>query len=179
MILSTAESELIEAVDGAVLGLSCRGVISELLETSPKIVIHLHTQSALALVHGQAGSWRTRHLRLRVRWLRERIMNGEVQVIYEPGATQRADLGTKPFTRERLRQLVQQWGMRDVRPVARALSTSPATSTRTAGAERGDASPTPSAPAGNWKPWIAKLAMLCQVCGTNAQEEGGIDSSFP
>ena len=113
--LSTAESELIEAVDGAVLGFSCRGVITELLETNPKIVIHLDNQSALALVHGQAGSWRTRHLRLRVHWLRERIMSGEVQVIYEPGATQRADLGTKPFTRERLRQLVQQWGMRDAR----------------------------------------------------------------
>ena len=105
--LSTTESELTEAVDGTVLSLSCRGLISELLGVTPKIVIHRDNQSALALVHGQAGSWRTRHLRLRVHWLREKIMNGEVQVVYEPGTTQRADLGTKPFTRERLRQLVE------------------------------------------------------------------------
>ena len=64
--LSTAESELIEAVDGAVLGLSCRGLISELVGVTPKIIIYLDNQSALALIHGQAGSWRTRHLRLRV-----------------------------------------------------------------------------------------------------------------
>ena len=59
-----------EAVDGALLG-------------------HLDNQSALALVHGQAGSWRKRHLRLRVHWLGERIPNGEVQVIHESGATPR------------------------------------------------------------------------------------------
>ena len=187
--LSTAESELIEAVDGAVLGLSCRGIISELLEAEPKIVIHLDNQSALALVHGQAGSWRTRHLRLRVHWLRERIASGEVQVIYEPGATQRADLGTKPFTRERLRQLVQQWGIRDARPAAKLLTVADAPRELVPGRDDeettelvGDDLRQPRAlPESTWKwgPWIAKLATLCQVCGAKAQEELGIEAAFP
>ena len=187
--LSTAESELIEAVDGAVLGLSCRGIISELLEAEPKIVIHLDNQSALALVHGQAGSWRTRHLRLRVHWLRERIASGEVQVIYEPGATQRADLGTKPFTRERLRQLVQQWGIRDARPAAKLLTVADAPRDLLPG--RHDEETTELVgddlrqqrvlPESTWKwgPWISKLATLCQVCGAKAQEEPGLEAAFP
>ena len=185
--LSTAESELIEAVDGTVLGLSCRGLISELLEINPKIVIHLDNQSALALVHGQAGSWRTRHLRLRVHWLREKIMNGEVQVIYEPGTTQRADLGTKPFTKERLRQLVQQWGIRDARPTAKALSAAmeeqkPGITEISDGQVTGKnvgTSPAATTTTSTLTTWIARVAVLCQVCGTKAQEETGLEPTFP
>ena len=44
--LSTAEFELVEAVDGTVLAISRRGLISELLENRPKIVVHLDNQSA-------------------------------------------------------------------------------------------------------------------------------------
>ena len=193
MTLSTAESELIEAVDGAVLGLSCRGLISELLGVTPKIIIHLDNQSALALIHGQAGSWRTRHLRLRVHWLKERVTSGEIQVIYEPGITQRADLGTKPFTRERLRQLVQQWGIRDARPMTKALTSAPAASIKQESSLRSDAAcledmfdeesgaPSSSPLRSNvrLKSWMSKLAMLCQMCGSRAQEENGIEPTFP
>ena len=193
MTLSTAESELIEAVNGAVLGLSCCGLISELLGVTPKIIIHLDNQSALALIHGQAGSWRTRHLRLRVHWLKERVTSGEIQVIYEPGITQRADLGTKPFTRERLRQLVQQWGTRDARPMTKALTSAPAASIKQESSSRSDAvcledifdeesgapSSSPLRSNARLKLWMSKLAMLCQMCGSKAQEENGIEPTFP
>ena len=45
---------------------------------------------------------------------------GDLKVVFEPGATQRADLGTKPFTRERLKQLLDLWNMVDRREVETA-----------------------------------------------------------
>ena len=64
--LSTAESELIEAVEGALLGLSTLGLVEELTGRKPLIKVHIDNQAALALATGSSGSWRTRHLRLRI-----------------------------------------------------------------------------------------------------------------
>ena len=59
--LSTAESELIEAVEGTMLAMSTLGLMQELTGTNPAIVV-----LALSLANGTMGSWRTRHLRLRM-----------------------------------------------------------------------------------------------------------------
>ena len=93
--LSTAESELIEAVEGALLGLSTKGLVEELTGQRPILEIRVDNQSALALTTGSTGSWRARHLRLRTNWLKERVANGDIKMRFEPGISQRADLGTK------------------------------------------------------------------------------------
>ena len=75
---------------------------------------------------------------------------GEIHLQYEPGATQRADLGTKPFTKERLSQLIKLWNIID---------------RRTADATVRAASATPS------PTWLSRLLMFCQLCGVTAQKE--------
>ena len=105
--LSTAESELIEAVEGALLGLSTQSPVEELSGQKPVLEIRVDNQSALALTTGSTGSWRTRHLRLRTNWLKERVMKGEIKMCFEPGTTQRADLGTKALPKDRLQHLVE------------------------------------------------------------------------
>ena len=147
--LSTAESELLEAVEGTVIGLSTRGLLSELFGKELPITIWVDNSAAIALLTTSSGSWRTRHLRLRSNWVREMSNRKELTIKYVPGELQRADLGTKPFTRERLRQLVGLWNIADRRPAeARTMRT------------QGDGSP-----------WLKRLLLLCQVCGAAAQKQ--------
>ncbi|CAE7359094.1 GIP, partial [Symbiodinium sp. CCMP2456] len=111
--LSTAESELLETVEGTLLGLSTRGLLTELLGRELPLVVWADNLAAVALLTTSSGSWRTRHLRLRSNWVREMAKNQELAIKHVSGEFQRADLGTKPFTRERLRQLVAMWSMID------------------------------------------------------------------
>ena len=147
--LSTAESELLEAVEGTLLGLSTKGLIAELTGKELPLTVWVDNQAAIALLTTSSGSWRTRHLRLRSNWVREMCQRGEIQIKYVCGELQRADLGTKPFTRERLRQLVAMWNIRDRRPVV---------DVKRAGVRQVDGS------------WLQRLLMLCQLCGSAAQK---------
>ena len=147
--LSTAETELLEGVEGTTLGVATRALLEELENRPIPLQLHIDNQAALLLLQGSTGSWRTRHLRLRANYIREKTVSGDLKVVFEPGATQRADLGTKPFTRERLKQLLDLWNMVDRREVETA-------SMRTAQVQGS---------------WLKKLVMFCQVCSTIAQKE--------
>ena len=147
--LSTAESELLEAVEGTLLGLSTKGLMTELTGKEIPLTIWVDNQAAIALLTTSSGSWRTRHLRLRSNWVKEMYQRQEISIKYVPGELQRADLGTKPFTRERLRQLVQMWNIKDRRPTADVK--------RAHGPEINGS-------------WMRRLLMLCQLCGSAAQK---------
>ena len=95
--LSTAESELVEGIEGTLMGLSVRDLVAELNAQVPLLQLHVDNQAAIGLLQGSSGSWRTRHLRLRSSWFRERATAGEVAIVHEPGDSQRADLGTNHF----------------------------------------------------------------------------------
>ena len=144
--LSTAESELVESVEGTLLGLSTRGLLTELLGEELHMTLWVDNSAAVSLLTTSSGSWRTRHLRLRSNWVREMATRKEISIKYIPGERQKADLGTKPFTRDRLRQLVEMWNIQD-RPVS-VKSLRPQEE----------------------KSWLWKLVLLCQVCGAKARE---------
>ena len=156
--LSTAESELLEAVEGTILGLSTQGLLQELNGQELPLYLHVDNQAAISLLGGSSASWRTRHLRLRSNWVREGVTKKEIFVLHEPGITQRADIGTKPLTKDRLKQLVQLWGIVDRRPVQAA-------SVRGVRDEQ--------------QSWLMKLIMLCQVCGSAAENQGTITTEVP
>ena len=96
----TAETELMEGVEGLIMGLSTKCLLEELLNESLPIFLHIDNSAAISLLTTAAGSWRTRHLRLRGNWVRERVQRQDVSVVHEPGDTQRADIGTKPFSKD-------------------------------------------------------------------------------
>ena len=56
--LSTAESELLEAVEGAVLANATATLVSELRGHRLPVHLHIDNQSALMLLNGSTGSWR-------------------------------------------------------------------------------------------------------------------------
>ena len=148
--LSTAESELLETVEGTQLGLSTKGLITEITGKDLPIVVWVDNSAAVSLLTTSSGSWRTRHLRLRSNWVREMSNRQELFVKFTPGEFQRADLGTKPFTRERLKQLVKMWNIQDKRNQGDGKSI------KFIGVE-------PS--------WFHRLLLLCQVCGSAAQKQ--------
>ena len=65
---------------------------------------------------GGAGSWRTRHLKVRSGYLREQAAHGLIQVEYTEGCFQLADLATKMHPRARLLDLLTQWGFEGMTP---------------------------------------------------------------
>ena len=119
--LSTAESELVEAVEGALLLKRVERVIQEIARLMPRLTIRVDNMSAMQLLNGSSG-WRTRHLRLRSSWLKEQVSTGQMRV-HEPGETQLADLGTKPLPRQRLQELVALWRLKDPDRKVRTLTT--------------------------------------------------------
>ena len=114
--LSTAETELMEGVEGAVMTYATKCLMEELLGEVLPVSLHIDNSAAISLMTTASGTWRTRHLRLRANWIKERIQNQEVFVTHEPGATQSADIGTKPFNKDRLKQLKDLWDIRNRRP---------------------------------------------------------------
>ena len=184
--LSTAESELVEGIEGTLMGLSVRDLVKELNSQVPLLQLHVDNQAAIALLQGSSGSWRTRHLRLRSSWFRERATAGEVVIVHEPGDSQRADLGTKPLPGDRLQHLVSLWGVKnagDGSPRVSRFSSSPLTTSTSATTSMLPASasarPTTTSsttsrstpamtPLTGTGTWLRSLAMLCTWCTSRA-----------
>ena len=73
--LSTAETELLEGVEGTTLGVATRALLEELENRPIPLQLHIDNQAALLLLQGSTGSWRTRHLRLRANYIREKTVS--------------------------------------------------------------------------------------------------------
>lgn len=100
--LSTAESELNEAIEGLTMGDSVDVLIQEISGEVGGKKILVDNMAAVNLLTEPAGSWRTRHLRLRAAHLRWRLGRLDWLVEQVPGAEQIADVGTKVMTSPKL-----------------------------------------------------------------------------
>ena len=103
--LSTAESELGEAIEGLTMGDSIDVLIQEISQRSYVKKIKVGNTAAVSLLTESAGSWRTRHLRLRAAHLRWRLGRLDWLVESISGEEQVADVGTKVLSSPRLETL--------------------------------------------------------------------------
>ena len=103
--LSTAESELSEAVEGMVMGDSVDALIQEIFEEGYPKIIKVDNTAAINLLTEASGSWRTRHLRLKASHVRWRFGRMDWMVEAVPGQQQIADVGTKSLPAPRLEEL--------------------------------------------------------------------------
>ena len=108
---STAESELVEVMEGATCGDAVRVVLEEVLDEKIRPSSFTDSSSALSIVTSESGSWRTRHLRKRANALRARVTSGDWMVRHLPGSQMPADVGTKVLSVERFGYLCDQMGM--------------------------------------------------------------------
>ena len=102
--LSTAEAELAELVEAMGAGESVAAVVDELVGPVQRGAF-TDSQSALAIVSTDGGSWRTRHLRTRASFARQSVLSGLWAIQHLPGEDMTADIGTKPMSLARLDHL--------------------------------------------------------------------------
>lgn len=108
--LSTAESELLEIIEGFMLGESTAVLFEEALGSFSKM-LWSDSQSALSVLGGEGGSWRTRHLRMRAMYARQLVTQGSWGVHHCPGEDMVADIGTKALSSARIDYLKEKIGM--------------------------------------------------------------------
>eukprot|EP00439_Symbiodinium_sp_Y106_P082434 s24_g21.t2 len=153
--LSTAETELMEDVEGAVMTYATKCPLEEVLDRTLGVNLHIDNQAAISLMTTATGNSRTRHLRLRANWIKQKIQEENLKVKHEPGATQRADLGTEPLRKDRLAEFKKLWSFKDRRSMKEVMIKSM-----------------------NVASWLGKLVMMCQVCGAAGVKEG-ISTEIP
>ena len=108
--LSTAEAELVEAIEAFMLGDSVDAVVAE-HERGYVKSLYIDNQAAVALLGEGPTTWRTRHLKVRAAALRWRLTRLDWRAVFIPGAYQIADLGTKALSHQRMDDLKQLLGM--------------------------------------------------------------------
>ena len=113
--LSTAESELVEVVEGFALG-EATAVVVEEVEGEVRRMGYTDSQSAPAILSGEGGSWRTRHLRMRASYARQLIQRGIWTLQHVAGERMLADLGTKVLASPRMTMLKEELGMASKEP---------------------------------------------------------------
>ena len=108
---STAESELVEILEGALAGDAVRVVLEEALDSKVRAVSHTDNMACISIVTGESGSWRTRHLRKRASILRAKVHQGDWLLRHLAGTELPADLGTKILSCEKYKKLKVLLGM--------------------------------------------------------------------
>ena len=108
--LSTMESELLEATNAVTLLESVGCLVDEIFQIRVPRQLRVDNSAATSMLQGSAGSWRTRHLRVRCAFVREQVQRGLLEVAHVEGMYQLADLSTKMHPRARLLDLLRQWG---------------------------------------------------------------------
>ena len=90
--LSVAEAELYEVVAGFQQGLSIKSCVEEVIPNTG-VRMRVDNTAALGLASTSPGSWRTRHLRVRARFIRQETAEGRLELSHTPGEARRQTWG--------------------------------------------------------------------------------------
>ena len=110
--LSVMEAELYETTNAVILLENIASILDEILGKKAERYLMVDNSSALAMIQGGQGSWRTRHLKVRSAKLRSMVEDGEIIPQHIVGEKQVADLATKMHPKMRLWELLLLWGFR-------------------------------------------------------------------
>ena len=108
---SSAETELVAAHHGCQQMESVDALLADFGEEPSKRIIYVDNAAAITLATSEGGSWKTRHLKVRHRALRQRVEQGWVEVMFCPGDQQLADGLTKLLASQRMTMLMGFWGL--------------------------------------------------------------------
>jgi hypothetical protein len=77
------------------------------------LILYNDNQSAISLAHAELGQFhaRTKHIDIRYHFIREKIENGTLKVIYCPTSEMTADILTKALAAFKFKLLVQALGL--------------------------------------------------------------------
>ena len=108
---SSAETELVAAHYGCQQMESVDALLEDFGERPSQRIIYVDNAAAITLATSEGGSWKTRHLKVRHRALRQKVEEGWVEVQFCPGDQQLADGLTKLLTSQRMNMLMEFWGL--------------------------------------------------------------------
>ena len=109
--LSAAESEYLALVGGACEAIYVADVLQFLVGGSAEVRITCRTDSAACRgICQRLGVGRVRHLQCAILWVQQAVRNKQLAVASVSGAENPADVGTKPLTGSRIRELLYTMG---------------------------------------------------------------------
>lgn len=112
--LSTAEAEYIALSQAAQEGTWLKRLLTELGMSDSPTVIMEDNQGAIAITKNPVNHSRTKHIDIRYHYIRDCVQNGQIQVQYCPTVDMKADILTKPLTRQRFEYLRREIGLYSV-----------------------------------------------------------------
>lgn len=112
---STTEAEIIAASEGAKDLIWLKRLLSELLETVEKSpTLYIDNVGALKLAKNPEYHRRSKHIEVRHFYVRERFLDGDLELEHIDGTNQLADLLTKPLERVRFEMLRERIGIQKI-----------------------------------------------------------------
>ena len=127
--MSTAESELVAICELVTCMKSIEHLAAEIMLGNTadfgkvRKVLYSDSQAALAVCRCAAGSWRTRHLRIRGNMIRELLDQEDWDSFHIDGRVMTADVGTKALAADRFHMLVERMQMSRTRVPSRPETT--------------------------------------------------------
>lgn len=103
--LSTTESEFVAACEGAKEAIWLTRMLNEISKFKSKPTLYIDNASAVKLVKNPEFHKRSKHIEVRHYFVREKYLDGSLQVQHLEGENQIADIMTKPLLHVRFAKL--------------------------------------------------------------------------
>lgn len=101
--LSTTQAEYIALMEGVKEAIWLKGMIGELGITQECVKVHCDSQSAIHLANHQAYHERTKHIDIRLHFIRDMVESKEIQIEKIASEDNPADMFTKSLPRSRFK----------------------------------------------------------------------------
>jgi hypothetical protein len=111
---STAEAEYVAAGSCCAQVLWMRNQLLDYDLQLSKIPIYCDNTSAIAIANNPVLHYKTKHIEIRYHFIRDHVMNGDVELHFVPTEYQLADLFTKPLDETRFNLLISELGMLNI-----------------------------------------------------------------
>ncbi|KAJ9546217.1 hypothetical protein OSB04_025924 [Centaurea solstitialis] len=108
---STVEAEYVAAGSCCAQVLWMRNQLRDYGFQLSKIPIYCDNTLAIAIANNPVLHSKTKHIEIRYHFIRDHVMNGDVELHFVPTEYQLADLFTKPLDEKRFNQLISELGM--------------------------------------------------------------------
>ena len=111
---STAEAEYVAAGSCCAQVLWMRNQLLDYDLQLSKVPIYFDNISAIAIANNPVLHSKNKHIEIRYHFIRDHVMNGDVELHFVPTEYQLADLFTKPLDETRFNLLISEFGMLNI-----------------------------------------------------------------
>ncbi|KAI3769445.1 hypothetical protein L6452_00547 [Arctium lappa] len=126
---STAEAEYVAAGSCCAQVLWMRNQLLDYDLQLSKIPIYCDSSSAISITNNSVLHSKTKHIEIRYHFIKDHVMNGDIELHFIPTDYQLADLFTKPLDETRFNFLINELGMLNLEEYVLSISTTESSAT--------------------------------------------------